>query len=210
MGTTVRDIAGGNAVRIKAKTDVYSTSVTVADTFPISEDQNFGQARRRTYGDGRQWSPILTATPGTLVPGQYWFERVAGVDYLKFVDTTGVVRTIVPGAGAGVTPVSLSVGANTIASFNTRVIGLATFYVGVTKGAARGFYRVDLGHDGQTAVDATTTQMTVTGGVVVGSIDPVFSRTLTGTGVNQVVNLILTPTVSGWSSFTSPDLQVPT
>lgn len=209
MATPVQDISALNSTRLKGGADVYSTAGIVADASIVSEDQNYGGSRRRTYGDGRQWCPIQTATPSTLTNGQYWIEVIAGVSYIRFVDHAGQVQTLAPSATSIVTPTLLSVGANTLASVNVDLIGVASWYVGLTKGGQRALYRVDIGHNGTSLADATTTQITVSGGVVMGSVDVTLTATLTGTGVTQMMNLIATPASTNWYAYARDDVQVP-
>lgn len=205
----IRDNSTSTAQRISTGTDIYSTDAVVPNAAVISEDQNYGVPQRRTYGDGRQWAPFLLATPGTPVAGQYWLEKVGPNHYLRFVDTTGAIQTIQPSAATVIIPVSLNVGANTLASIRVDDIGMATWYVGLTKNTVRALYRVDVAHNGTAAADATAAQIMVTGGVNTGTVDVTFSQTLTGTGVSQQLNLIATAATSGWSAYARDDVQVP-
>lgn len=209
MSTPVVDNSTSTTQRVGTGTDIYSTDAVVVATYPVSEDQNYGVPVRRTQGDGRQWAPFLLATPGTLVAGQYWLEKVGPNHYLRFVDTTGAIQTIQPSAATVIVPVNLNVGANTLASIKVDDIGLATWYVGLTKGSVRALYRVDVVHNGTTGADASTGQIMVTGGVNTGTVDVTFSYTLTGAGTSQQLNLVATAATSGWSAYARDDVQVP-
>jgi hypothetical protein len=81
----------------------------------------------------------------------------------------------------------------------------------LTKGIAKRQIRVNVWHDGSATVAATTPVWNVDGGAAQGTVDVAITATLTGSGATQALNLVCTPSSTGWTanSFRIPSQAIP-
>jgi hypothetical protein len=97
--TPVRDINGIGTRRLKTSgangpADRFSSQSLINAAGVISQVDNNGVQKFVIRGDGRRNGGILAATPGTLIPGDYYIVTILGIDYLAFVDTGGTQQLI--------------------------------------------------------------------------------------------------------------------
>ncbi len=220
MGTPVRDITHLGQTRRKVggsgSSDQFQTAVTIPAAQVVQQVQNLVTPVDRVYGDGRKWGPILTSTPGSVVPGQTWVERIAGVDYFAYVDSGGVIRYLAP---SGTPPTVLTVPLtnlsptpNLLSSLVVDTVGLASWTIGFAQpstGSRTQLY-VTVGHNGTPSADATVTQINQLGGVSVGSFGVTVQAVLVGVGVAQTLRLEALTAVPGWTAYLYPNpVQTP-
>jgi hypothetical protein len=218
--TPIIDRKSSGSLRLKTGTatgpvDIFSSLNVVNVDGVVTENQNYGTAIERTHGDGRKWMGIKTATPANPTPGQYWIERVTGIDYWAFVDSAGAVRYINPAGGTSPIPTTVpltvtSPSVNTLFTVNVDSVGIAEYTLCFTKSASgqRHLYRATIAHDGTTIADATTAQIALHAGVAVGAWDITLTVDLSGTGASQVMRVRAEAATTGWVAFYVPERMV--
>ena len=206
---SVKDIRGVGTMRQKAASsagpaDTFSSSNAVAPDDILEETQNNYVPVRRTYGDGRQYTPIQMACPGCTTPGQFWIETVLGVDYWVFVDSTGTPQYMSP-SGSGIIPtptvIALPNGTPTVIEMVLAdSVGLVEWSAAIYNPTVgyRTHFRLVAAHNGTGLLDATVAQLNQASTVSIGTLPVTLDVQITGSGVGQTMDLVATATEIGW------------
>lgn len=206
MAKAVRNIRSDGTLRTIASSpagpaDDFQSSGAINSNGILSQRGNNGNVVQQLLGDGRLWTPIQPVTPGSLAPGQYFIETVAGVEYFVYVDAGGIARYLAPTnivsadipvpVGPPVTLDSDLVDDSRFAAYNYTAYNATT---GEQEGGA-----LYIGHDGSTGSDATTAQVNTSVNVAFGVPAITFAIALTGVGVAQTWTLSATAIAPDWA-----------